>query len=66
MESGFPFAKIITPERYVGYTENGKIQDMSKVFDNAYRTPLSVVILDDIERLIEFVNIGPRFSNPIL
>ena len=66
MESGFPFAKIITPELYVGYTENGKIQDMSKVFDNAYRTPLSIVVLDDIERLIEFVNIGPRFSNPIL
>jgi vesicle-fusing ATPase len=24
------------------------------------------VILDDIERLIEYVSIGPRFSNPIL
>jgi vesicle-fusing ATPase len=24
------------------------------------------VILDDLERLIEFIHIGPRFSNPIL
>lgn len=25
-----------------------------------------MIILDDLERLIEFIHIGPRFSNPIL
>ena len=30
------------------------------------QSPLSIVILDDIERLLEFVAIGPRFSNTIL
>ena len=30
------------------------------------QSPLSIVILDDIERLLEYVAIGPRFSNTIL
>jgi vesicle-fusing ATPase len=37
-----------------------------KVFDDAYKSNLSLVILDDIERLIEFIHIGPRFSNMLL
>ena len=27
---------------------------------------LSIIILDDIERLLEYVSIGPRFSNTVL
>ena len=30
------------------------------------QSPLSVIVLDDIERLLEYVAIGPRFSNAIL
>uniref|UniRef100_A0A6N2KGU4 Vesicle-fusing ATPase n=1 Tax=Salix viminalis TaxID=40686 RepID=A0A6N2KGU4_SALVM len=30
-----------------------------------YKSPLSIIILDDIERLLEYVAIGPRFSNII-
>lgn len=30
------------------------------------QSPMSIVILDDIERLLEYVAIGPRFSNTIL
>ncbi|KAL5989874.1 hypothetical protein ACLOJK_010769 [Asimina triloba] len=36
------------------------------VFEDAYKSPLSIIILDDIERLLEFAPIGPRFSNLIL
>lgn len=43
-----------------------KSSHIIKVFEDAYRSPLSVVILDDIERLLEYVAIGPRFSNIIL
>ncbi|KAL8131483.1 hypothetical protein AgCh_007427 [Apium graveolens] len=35
------------------------------VFEDAYKSPLSIVILEDIERLLEYVAIGPRFSNLI-
>ena len=30
------------------------------------QSPLSVIVLDDIERLLEYVAIGPRFSNTVL
>jgi len=33
---------------------------------DSYRSPLSLIFLDDIERLIEYVPIGPRFSNSVL
>ena len=66
IESGFPFVKMITPEDFVGYSEAGKRDKIVKIFDDAYKSPLSLIVLDDIERLIEFIHIGPRFSNHLL
>lgn len=40
--------------------------EIVKVFDDAYKSNLSLIILDDIERLIEFIHIGSRFSNLLL
>ena len=57
---------MISPENYVGYTEHAKISAIVKIFEDAYKSPLSLIVLDDIERLIEFIHIGPRFSNAIL
>merc|ERR1719334_2826894 len=50
----------------VGYTEPAKCQQIKKLFDDAYKSQLSCVILDDIERLLDYVQIGPRFSNLVL
>lgn len=66
LDSGFPYVKLISPEHFVGYTEYAKVQAIAKVFEDAYKSPLSLIVLDDIERLLEFVHIGPRFSNQIL
>jgi vesicle-fusing ATPase len=66
LESSFPFVKLISPENFVGYSEAGKVSQIVKIFEDAYKSPLSLIILDDIERLIEFIHIGPRFSNAIL
>ena len=66
LDSGFPYVKMISPEQFVGYTEYAKVQAIAKVFEDAYKSPLSLIVLDDIERLLEFVHIGPRFSNQIL
>lgn len=66
LESNFPYVKMITPENFVGYSEQGKISQIVKIFEDAYKSPLSLIILDDLERLIEFIHIGPRFSNSIL
>ena len=66
MNTDFPYVKLISPENYVGYTENGKINAIVKIFEDAYKSPLSCIVLDNIERIIEFIDIGPRFSNLIL
>lgn len=50
----------------VGLTEGEKIRIMTKVFDDAYRTTCACILIDDIERLIEFSPIGRRFNNPVL
>lgn len=57
---------MISPENFVGTSEAVKIHQIVKIFDDAYKSNLSLIILDDIERLIEFIHIGPRFSNLIL
>lgn len=36
------------------------------MFNDAYKSPLSLIVLDDIERIIEYVAVGPRFSNAVL
>jgi vesicle-fusing ATPase len=66
LESDIPFIKIISAENMVGLSESTKCSMINKVFEDAYKSPLSIIILDDIERILEFVSYGPRFSNPIL
>lgn len=66
IDSEYPFIKLISPEDMVGFTEFAKVQHISKVFDNAYKSRTSVVVVDNIERIIDWVPIGPRFSNSVL
>lgn len=46
--------------------EVSKVAQIVQEFDRVLKSSESVIILDDIERLIEYVPIGPRFSNMIL
>lgn len=39
------------------------LPSLSQVFDDAAKSPMSVVIVDNIEGLIEYNPVGPRFSN---
>jgi vesicle-fusing ATPase len=61
-----PYVKLISPDDLVGFGENQKCAKIQKVFDDAYKSKISCVVVDDIERLLEFVPIGPRFSNLVL
>ncbi|XP_044483543.1 vesicle-fusing ATPase-like [Mangifera indica] len=65
IDSDFPYVKIISAESMIGLHESTKCAQIVKVFEDAYKSPLSIIILDDIERLLEYVAIGPRFSNII-
>lgn len=39
---------------------------ISRVFLDSYKSPLSIILIDDLERVIDFVRTGPRFSNTVL
>lgn len=64
--SEFPFVRLLSPDTLVGYSEAAKCARITKVFEDSYRSQLSVIVVDDIERILEYVPIGPRFSNAIL
>nr|WCZ58637.1 vesicle-fusing ATPase [Seculamonas ecuadoriensis] len=66
IQSQFPFLKFVSPESMVGYAEGAKCASIAKVFEDSYKSPLSIIVLDNIERLVEYVHIGPRFSNAVL
>ncbi|TBU10679.1 Cdc48-like ATPase [Hamiltosporidium tvaerminnensis] len=66
LNSGFPFIKVISPKDMVGLNEYEKVNFIKDKFYDAYKSEYSIILLDDIEGLIDFVGIGPRFSNSIL
>jgi len=66
IDSNFPFIKLVSPENMVGFGEAAKIQYLNKVFTDAYKSPQAIVVVDNIERIIDWVPIGPRFSNTVL
>jgi vesicle-fusing ATPase len=66
MDSGFPFIKLVSPENMIGFNEMAKVQYLNKVFTDAYKSPQNIVVVDNIERIIDWVGIGPRFSNAVL
>ncbi|KAF2747176.1 vesicle-fusing ATPase [Sporormia fimetaria CBS 119925] len=66
IDSEFPFIKLISPEDMVGYSDMQKIQKLDKTFRDAYKSPLSVIVIDGIEMLFDYVPVGPRFSTTVL
>ncbi|KAL7434531.1 hypothetical protein ACHAXH_005781 [Discostella pseudostelligera] len=66
VESGFPFVRMISADDMIGFSETAKCQEIHKSFLDSYKSPLSLILIDDIERIIDYVAIGPRFSNVVL
>lgn len=66
VDSGFPFVRMISADEMIGYSESSKCQMIHRAFMDSYKSPLSLIFIDDIERIIDYVPIGPRFSNTVL
>ena len=66
LDSGYPFIKLCSPNNMVGFNEPMKISHIQKVFEDAYKSPLSVIVIDNIERILAWSSIGPRFENGVL
>ena len=66
LDSGYPFIKLCSPNNMVGFNEAMKIDHLRRIFEDAYKSPLSVIVIDDIERILGWAPIGPRFDNSVL
>lgn len=66
LSSGFPFIRMISSRAMVGMNEQNRIQYISNMFNDSYKSTHNVIVIDQIEDIIEWVNVGPRFSNGVL
>ena len=66
IRSNFPFIKFVSSEDLIGKSEFYKTNFLIKCFDDAYKSSQSIIILDDLEKLIEYVEVGRRFNNNVL
>lgn len=58
----FPFVRRIANENYLAMSEAEKISAITKLFADASKTPLGLIVLDDLECLLDHVELGNRFS----
>ncbi|CCF57025.1 hypothetical protein KAFR_0C00290 [Kazachstania africana CBS 2517] len=66
LKSEFPFIRLISPNELTGMSESAKIAYIDNTFRDAYKSPLNILVIDSLETLVDWVPIGPRFSNNIL
>ena len=64
--SEFPLVRIISASDMIGVPDVTRCETIYQTFQEAYRSPFGIIIIDDMERVLDYVNVGPRFSNPIL
>ena len=60
------YARIISPTSLIGKTDLEKIHLIYETFDNAGKSEFSVILIDNLERLIEWCPIGSLLNNQIL
>ncbi len=65
-ESNFPYIRMITPDQFIGMREDEKSNRIHTIFQDSYKSKLSVIIIDDIERIIGYSPQGPRFDSSVL
>ena len=63
---GFTCVKVILAKNFIGRSEDQVSLEILDTFENAYKSKQSAIIIDDIESIIEFSPIGPRFANKTL
>jgi len=63
LKAEFQFVSVISPEDVIGLREQEKCLKINQIFENAYKSETSIVILDDLEQLLGYVKIIPRFQS---
>jgi hypothetical protein len=57
---------MISPENMVGFGEAQKVAYLNKVFTDSYKSPLSVVVVDNIERILGTSSLTLPYSLSVL
>ncbi len=55
--SDYPFMKLVSPDDMIGFSESQKVHAISKVFADSYKSPLSVIVVDSLERLLGKISV---------
>ena len=70
LRSGFPFARVVSFARdFAGLHEHQQAMRLREVFEEAYKSKWSVIILDDVEHIIHLsavVGSSVQYSNTLL
>jgi vesicle-fusing ATPase len=67
IDSEIPFIKIVKAQDLVGLPDLSKIQKIRQVFMDADKSPRSLILIDDIEQIIEYVESAPpRFTTTMV
>jgi vesicle-fusing ATPase len=53
-ELNYPYTKVISNNDMIGFSETAKIMYIRDVFEQAYNSELSVIIIDNLETILEY------------
>ncbi|KAH8361879.1 hypothetical protein KR200_006263 [Drosophila serrata] len=65
-KSDVPFVKLILPEDFLEASQPEKCRHIRELFEDACVSHDSIVILDDLERLLEYSALDRSYSNEVL
>ena len=66
LQSEYPLIKLCSPNNMIGLNESMRIEHIRRIFDDAYKSPLSLILIDSLELIVDWNPIGPRFSNGVV
>lgn len=62
-ETKFPFIRVYEADMSSDRMESAKVQHLRNMFDDASRSELSCIVIDDLDFILDYCHIGPRYSN---
>jgi vesicle-fusing ATPase len=66
LHGDFSYIKFVNASLFIRRGEEGSASGMLGIFEDAHKSELSAIILDDVDRIIDYSSTGPRFSNRML
>ena len=65
-KSEYPFIRFLSADNMVGYSDTERISEITKSFVDSQNSALGLIVVDDIERLIDWAPKSGTYSNSVL